>query len=63
MHNIGLVYFNKGRFTDALKYYERCLSIQENAKGKNSLECTLTLNNIGSVYFNVERYNEALGYY
>jgi tetratricopeptide (TPR) repeat protein len=41
---------NKGDYEQALLHYQRCLTIQERVKGKDAIDCAMTLNNIGSVY-------------
>jgi Tfp pilus assembly protein PilF len=51
MNNIGLVYTNNNQFGNALEYFEKCLKIQNDIKGKDSIDVATTLNNIGFVHW------------
>nr|MBP9893572.1 tetratricopeptide repeat protein [Planctomycetota bacterium] len=61
LSNIGGIYQVQGRYTEALEYFERALTIQR-ATGDRGGEGG-TLNNIGAIYDNQGRYAEALGTY
>ena len=50
------MYDSQGNYSEAIKYYERCLEILEKVKGKGSIDTALTLNNIGMVYYSYGQY-------
>lgn len=47
--NIGLANAWMGNYTDALRYYKRCMSIQENTNNKDNIDYSNTLNNLAMV--------------
>ena len=71
LHNIGLVYYNKGNYDEALLYYQKSLKIKYRVYGvdesqveeQGNSSIALSLNNIGNVYNAKGNYDEALLYY
>ena len=60
---MGIVYYKMDKYSEALKYYQRSLSITQLAKGKDYIKCARRLYNIGNVYRKMEKYDEALQHY
>ena len=61
LNNIGIVYANKGNYSQALKYYYQSFKIREKIKDKRNVAGTL--NNIGSVYNEQGNNVKAIDYY
>ncbi|KAF3174044.1 hypothetical protein TWF751_005184 [Orbilia oligospora] len=60
VHSIAIVFFNQGKYDEAMQWYERALAGFEKAFGKNH-PLTLTIfNNIAGVFFNQSKYDEAI---
>ena len=57
LDNIGGLFQNYGEFNEALKYYNRALSIYERVKGKESFDSIVTLTNIGLIYRSQDKLN------
>jgi tetratricopeptide (TPR) repeat protein len=49
-HNIGVVYNQQGRYTEALQHFQKALAIQLAAFGENHPDVALSYNNMGAVY-------------
>jgi len=47
IQSIGNVYDNQNKFNEAIRFYNRALTIKERVKGKESVESAITLKNIG----------------
>ena len=60
-NGLGNVYFNQGKYEDALKYHQEALTIHKDIG--NPLGLAFDLGNLGSVYFNQGKYEDALKYY
>ena len=43
INNIGLMYDNQENYPKALEYYQMCLQIYENLKGKGSIDTAIPL--------------------
>ena len=56
MFQLGRIEDRKGKHEEALKYYYKCLEIEEKVKGEDNMDIALTLNNIGSAFFNMGKY-------
>jgi tetratricopeptide (TPR) repeat protein len=54
---IGVAYANKRYYLEAMKYFQRCLEIQEKVLGKDAIQTADTLSNIGLVYEKKGKYN------
>ena len=50
LNNLAVVYWNQGRYEEALKAYGRALAIREKALGPEHPEVAQTLNNLAIVY-------------
>jgi len=62
LRNIGLVYYNKNQYEQALKYYGDARKVFE-LTGKSSKDYGITFINIGVLYDNKKEYEQALKYY
>jgi len=60
LHNIGLVFYNQGKYDQALKYYNESLVIYKQTLPSNHRDIANSLNSIGSVYNGQGKYEEAL---
>jgi len=61
LDNIGIVYQNLGRYSEALEYHQQALEIHR--KFGNRTKQGTVLNNIGATYQSLGRYSEALEYF
>ncbi|HXB73651.1 MAG TPA: tetratricopeptide repeat protein [Candidatus Acidoferrales bacterium] len=50
LNKLALTYDALGRYSDAIRLYQRALALVEHAKGKNSQEYASLLNNLSAVY-------------
>jgi hypothetical protein len=50
VHNLGLLYKNKGRLNDAEMMYKRALAGYEKALGPEHTSTLDTVNNLGNLY-------------
>ncbi|KAF3271333.1 hypothetical protein TWF217_005731 [Orbilia oligospora] len=63
VHSIAIVFFNQGKYDEAMQWYKRALAGFEKAFGKDH-PLTLTIfNNIAGVFFNQSKYDEAMQWY
>ena len=62
-NNIGLVYSDYGKYTDALEYYQKSLRIAKRVLGEGSLQVATSYENLGMVYHYLCQYDTALEYY
>jgi len=60
LNNIGVIYNDKGDFSEALMFYYKSLKIREQIKDSTSLP--ESYNNIGSIYISLENFKKALEY-
>ena len=60
---IGIVYNDLGKYSNALKYYQMALDIQERVLDKEHPNTASLYNNIGIVYSILGDYNKALDYH
>lgn len=56
INGIALTFDKMGKYQEALKYYNKCLDMQEKVRGKGSLVTAGTLLNIGCAYHNMGKY-------
>jgi len=57
----GLVAWNKGNYSQAIKYFQKALTFHEKINNKKGIgDC---YNNIGLIYWNRKDFKRALGYY
>lgn len=70
-HNIGSVYFSKGKYDLSLKYYLKSLKIKENIADTLEIRenyddksaIATSINNIGGMYYYFNDYDTALKYF
>jgi hypothetical protein len=62
-HKIGWAKHLHGEFKEALKFYEKSLSIRQQSLPPNHPDLAMSYNNIGMVYHNMGEYSKALSYY
>ncbi len=62
MNSIGLAYFQKARYDDALYYFGQCLSIRSHDRplGSGSISSVKVRMNMATVHMEQENYNKAL---
>ena len=58
-----MVYYNQGKYDEALAYHEKCLNIQLAKLGQDHPDVATTYNNIAFVYAVQNKFNEALGFF
>jgi len=61
LNSIGVIYFDAGKYSQALEYYQRSLQIREKTNDKAGI--SIQLNNIGNIYLNRSNYSQAIEYY
>jgi tetratricopeptide (TPR) repeat protein len=59
-HNIGLVHYYKGDYDQAIKFYNKSLSIKIANFGENYSDVAKTYNNIGVIYMDKGKYSQAI---
>ncbi|NEO24350.1 tetratricopeptide repeat protein, partial [Moorena sp. SIO4A5] len=62
-NNIGSIYKNQGKYSQALDYYQQALAINQEFGDHGRHNVATNLNNIGSVYNVWGEYDKALDYY
>ncbi len=62
-NNIGGVYYYKGNYDNALKYYNKSLNMRLKTLGDEHPDVAASFNNIGLVYHKKGDYDNALKYY
>lgn len=64
LNNIGIIYIEKGNYTEALKHLEKALQIDDGFMNIDQLIGKIHhLNNIGAIYDRQGKYTEALNHY
>ena len=64
LNNLSSLYYNIGKFEDALKFYLECKDIEEEfLEEMDSANIGITYNNIATVYNKLNNYDQALEYY
>ena len=63
LNQLGLVYYNMGKYSKALSYYERSLEILKVALRPNHRDLATSYNNIAGVYADMGEYSKALSSY
>lgn len=63
LNNIGVVYKNQGKLTDALRYYYQALEMRKKTLPLNHTDIAKSLANIGVVLKTQEKYNDSLRYF
>ncbi|CAF1449293.1 unnamed protein product [Adineta ricciae] len=62
-HHLGIILHQKGEFSEAIKYYDRSVAIQENLQPFDRSSLATSYNSIGRVYHDTGDYAKALEYY
>ena len=62
-HGIANVYLKQDNYSEALVYYVRSLSVEEQYLPPEHSDIAITLDCIGVIHFRLSKYNEALNYY
>jgi signal transduction histidine kinase len=63
-NNLGMFFWNKGKYQDALNYFFKALKLAEvNIKNNKSIFIDATLNNIGLIYQEMELFEKAIPYH
>ena len=62
-HHLGLIKYQQGDYKEALRYYERAISIEEKILSPTDSLLATSYNNIGMVYYSMGEYSQALSYY
>jgi len=62
-HCLGLIKYQQGDYKEALRYYERAISIEEKILSPTDSLLATSYNNIGMVYYSMGEYSQALSYY
>ena len=60
--SLGSTFASCKKFDQARKFYERCLQIQEESKGRESLDVAASLKSLGMLYHNQSNHAKALEY-
>jgi tetratricopeptide (TPR) repeat protein len=60
---LGWIKKDQGKYTEAMKYYEKSLKIRQKTLPADHPHLTTSYNNIGSVYHYMGEYSKALSYY
>ena len=50
LNNLALVYYEQGKYEDALLLYQRSLAIEEKVLGSEHPDTAMTLNNLAILY-------------
>ena len=61
LHNIGIIYYNEGKYDSALRYFNSSLVIKKSIGDKKGLASSF--NNIGNIYTQQGNAQKGLGYY
>ena len=61
-HQLGLIKYQQGDYKEALRYYERAISINKKILSPTDSMLATSYNNIGLVYKNMGEYSQALSY-
>ena len=61
LHNIGIAYYNEGKYDSALRFFNNSLVIKKTIGDKKGMASSY--NNIGGIFSQQGNYNKALGYY
>jgi Tfp pilus assembly protein PilF len=63
VHNMASVFDSQGKYDDALEWYRRALSGQEQALGSDHPSTLTTVHNMASVFDSQGKYDDALEWY
>ena len=63
MNIIGNVYFKQKNYTDALEWYQECMSWKEKHFGQESEFIMGTLSNLGATYYHLDDLDNSLKCY
>jgi tetratricopeptide (TPR) repeat protein len=59
LHNIGLLYYDQGRYSEAEPLYKQALELRKHLFGEEDLDVAQSLNNLAELYQDQGRYQEA----
>jgi tetratricopeptide (TPR) repeat protein len=58
-HVVGAMLLEKGDYSEAMRFYKKCLVLQEKALGTDHIDPALSQKSIGDVYFKIGDYSNA----
>ena len=63
LSNIATIYYNRGSDTEALKYCEEALKVEEGLPGNKATRDSSLLSNLGTLYYSQKDYAKAITFF